>query len=129
MAMKTHLRVTIDGVKIICDEIKGSYILGPLSRKGKNLIRESYMHKPSWWQLYSFTIDKSVRGKGYGNLLMEDALQRSTAMKCSIILQAQSYGEITGLATEHLVKFYQKHGFQLVNQPNNSFWLVWLFED
>lgn len=125
--MTTHIRLTVDGIKVSYDEINGSYILGPLSRKGKNLTRQSYPDIQSWWQLYSFTVDKSSRRKGHGNLLMADVLRRSDAMECSIILQAQSYGEVSGLTTDQLVFFYQKHGFEIVDQPNNSFWLIRLF--
>jgi GNAT superfamily N-acetyltransferase len=83
----------------------------------------------SWWQLFSFEVDKRSRGKGYGTLLMEDVLQRSKAMNASVILQAQPYQGEPGLKQESLVLFYQKHGFVIIPQPMNSYWLMWDVKD
>lgn len=98
----------------------------PLTHRAQQIIKELSVSTNSWWQLQSFYVEQKMRGRGFGKILLLDALDRSQKMGMSLILRAHPYNN-SSMNLNDLIKFYEKQGLSRIKLKCKTAWLYKTF--
>ncbi len=93
-----------DGENPVCCCTCGPVRLGPSPRQSEGLVIHGEAYR-GWGEIISFYTDPACTGRGYGSVLMEEALRRLRAdgyLNCYVFVLRENEGAR---------RFYARHGF------------------